>query len=90
MITTIRRQVIKQCPFKNEVDVGELAITFAGKALELHALDARIDEIAMGRTSHEDFTVAVRQLLPPGAQVVTTWQTGSWSVECRESTGEAP
>jgi hypothetical protein len=84
MITIIRRQVIKRCPFKDELDAGELVIAVNGDAPELHALGARVDAIASGRISHEDFTRKVAALFPAGSRVTTTWKTGPWSVEVRE------
>ena len=82
MITTIRRQVTKQCPFKDETDTGELAITIPGEAPELHDLAAAVDRLAAGGPiSHEDFTAMVADMLPPGSQVVTRWRTGPWDVE---------
>jgi hypothetical protein len=84
MITILRRPVVKQCPFKDETDAGELVITVPGNAPELHALAAAVDAAASGRVSHEDFTRRVAALLPPGSEAVTTWRTGPWSVEVRE------
>jgi len=84
MRTTIRRPVIKLCPFKDETDAGELIIMFPGEAPELHALAAKVDALAAGPVSHEDFTSAVAALLPAGSQVATTWNTGPWSVRVEE------
>ena len=84
MITTLRRQVIKQCPYKDETDAGELVITIPGEAPELHDLAARVDAAAAGRVSHEEFTRKVTALCPPGSQVTTTWHTGPWRAEVRE------
>jgi hypothetical protein len=84
VITTIRRPVIKRCPFKDETDAGELVITFAGEAPELHALAAEIDALCAGPVSHEAFTKAVYALIPAASLVVTTWNTGPWSVEITE------
>lgn len=87
MITVIRRPVVKRCPFKDEVDAGELVITLAGRAPELHELGERIDRLAAHPVSHEDFTREVCALLPEGARVVTTWHTGPWAVEVTEGAG---
>jgi hypothetical protein len=84
MITTIRRPVIKRCPFRDETDAGELVITFAGEAPELHALAAEIDALCTGPVSHEDFTRAVYALAPGASLVVTTWSTGPWAVKVTE------
>jgi hypothetical protein len=87
VITVLRRPIVKQCPFKDETDHGELVITIRGDAPELHALAAAVDEAAKGRVSHEDFTRRVAALLPAGSEVVTTWHTGPWDVEVREVSG---
>jgi hypothetical protein len=83
MIVILRRPVIKQCPFKDELDAGELIITIPYAAPELHQFAAQIDAVTARPVSHEDFTTAVARLLPD-AQIVTTWHTGPWSVEVRE------
>jgi chloramphenicol 3-O-phosphotransferase len=80
MITTLRRQVVKQCPYKAETDIGELVITIGGPAPELHALAAAIAAITAEPISHEEFTAAVADLLPAGARVDTTWHTAGWTV----------
>lgn len=82
MITVIRRPVIKRCPFVDETDAGELVITFPGEALELHNLAAEVDKLSAEPVSHEEFTASVAAMVP-GAHVVTTWNTGPWSVEVR-------
>ena len=84
MITTIRRPVIKRCPFKDETDAGELVITFDGEAPELHALAAAIDQLCQEPVTHEAFTAAVAELVPD-AKVTTTWSTGPWAAEVTES-----
>jgi hypothetical protein len=83
MITTLRRQVVKQCPFKDETDAGELVITIDGDAPELHGLGEAVDAYTADPISHEDFTRSVAMLLPAGSEAVTTWTTGPWSVEVR-------
>jgi len=84
MSVTICRQVIKACPFKDEMDAGELVITIAGDAPELHKLGREVDGLCTGPVSHEDFTRAVLALLPGGSAVTTRWHTGPWSVEVSE------
>ena len=81
---TIRRPVIKRCPFKDETDAGELMITFPGDAPELHNLSAQIDALCAGPVTHEDFTRGIAEMLGEGVQVITTWHTGSWAVEVSE------
>ena len=43
MKTTIRRPVIKQCPYRLETDAGELVIVFDGAAPELPVAGRRVD-----------------------------------------------
>jgi len=81
--TIIRRPVIKHCPFRDETDAGGLVITFSGPAPELHELGVWVDTLAAGPISHEEFTAGIAELVP-GAQVVTTWHTGPWTVECSD------
>lgn len=84
MIVILSRSVVKQCPFRDEIDAGELTVTVAGTAPELHQLAAQVDALCARPVSHEDFTAAVAALIP-GADVRTAWRTGPWSVEVRES-----
>lgn len=84
MITTIRRPVIKRCPFVGETDAGELVITFPGEAPELHNLAGQVDALCAEPISHEEFTASVAAMVPD-AHVVTTWSTGPWSVEVRQA-----
>lgn len=81
---TIRRHVQKPCPFKDETDAGELAITIYGDAPELHELGRNVDLLCSDPISHEDFTRAILLLLPEGAAVTTHWHTGPWTVEVSE------
>lgn len=81
---TVRRPVIKRCPFKPETDVGELVITFPEDAPELHNLAAWVDSLCGDPITHEEFTRAIADFLGSGTQVTTTWHTGPWSVEVTE------
>jgi len=81
MITTYRRPVIKQCPYKPETDLGELVITAAGRLPRLPALDAAIAAITARPASHEDLIAGVAALLPAGARVTATWHVPGWTVE---------
>ena len=81
---TVRRPVIKRCPFKPETDAGELIITFPEDAPELHNLAEQVDKLCAEPITHEDFTRAVADMLYGEALVTTTWNTGPWSVEVRE------
>jgi hypothetical protein len=79
---TIRTAVAKRCPYKDEIDIGELVITCPGDAPELHALAKQVKE--GGLVSHEQYTRDVLSLLPEGSSVTTHWHTGPWDVECSE------
>lgn len=84
VITRLRREVIKPCPFKEEMDAGELIIAIPGDAPELHKLGREVDGLCVSPISHEDFTRSVLALLPEGCSVTTRWHTGPWSVEVSE------
>lgn len=79
---TIRTAIAKRCPYKNELDIGELIITCPGDAPELHALGKQVRE--NGLVSHEQYTRDVLALLPEGSSVTTHWRTGPWEVEVTE------
>lgn len=85
---TIRRQVVKRCPFRDEWDIGTLTITLAEDLVpELHELGAQIDAIAdpeVGTLTHEEYQRRLREEILKGldAEIVTTWRTGPWDVEC--------
>jgi hypothetical protein len=85
LTTTLRRQVVKRCPYKDEIDIGELVITVPGPAPELHDLANAIDALTTDPISHEQFTAELADLLPGGSQVTTTWHTGPWDVEVTAS-----
>lgn len=89
LTTTLRRQIVKQCPYADETDVGELVIVIPEEAPELHNLAGAIDKLTARPVSHEEFTAAVADMLPPGSRVTTTWHTGPWDVEvtCAEVPG---
>jgi hypothetical protein len=84
---TLRWAITKRCPFRDELDAGDLEITVAEDAPELHNLAAEIWKLAAEiwkltaePVTHEAFTRAVAMMLPPGSEVVTTWNTGPFSV----------
>jgi hypothetical protein len=81
---TIRRPVLKRCPFADETDAGELVIVFPEDAPELHNLGEQIDILCREPATHEEFTLAVLDLLGGVGLVRTTWHTGPWSVEVTE------
>lgn len=81
---TVRRPVVKRCPHRDEIDAGELEITFTGDAPELHSLAAHVDAAAGEPVTHEEFTRQIAALVP-GAHVTTRWSTGPWSVEVGET-----
>jgi hypothetical protein len=87
-VITLRRPVLKRCPFKDESDAGELVIVLPGDAPELHTLGDQVDDLCADPITHEDFTRALLELLPEGAHVTTTWHTGSWSVEVAEGVSD--
>lgn len=76
--------VLKRCPYKDEVDIGSLAIAMHGDAPELHELGEQIDKLCEVPISHENFTRAVLALVPSATEVRTTWHTGPWTVEVVE------
>ena len=78
---TLRMTVIKQCPFRDETDTGELIITLPGDAPELHNLAEQVGKLCAEPVTHEDFTRSVRDLLNGEATIVTRWHTGPWDVE---------
>lgn len=84
MTTTLRTPVVKRCPFREEIDTGQLVITFPGEAPELHALGGQIAALEGREITHEAFTAAVAAVLPHGAVAVTTWNTGRFEVEVKE------
>jgi hypothetical protein len=83
MKVTIKRPVIKRCPFRDETDAGELTIVFASEAPELHDLAAAVDRLCEEPVTHEAFTAAVAALVPE-ATVTSTWTTGPWATEVTE------
>lgn len=76
--------VVKRCPFMDELDAGEVAVTLPGDAPELHNLAGKIRELCAEPVTHEQFTRGVLDLLGGEALVVTRWHTGPWEVEVRE------
>jgi len=87
--TILRTAVVKQCPYKPETDHGEVVITLAGPAPELHAFGAQIDGLSAEPISHEDYTAGIAALLPAGGTVTTRWHTGRWSVEVQDGAPDA-
>jgi hypothetical protein len=85
---TVTMPVLKPCPFADEIDAGQLAITFSEDAPELHNLAEQVQKLCTKRITHEDFTRSVADMLGGDALVVTTWNTGPWSVEVREGDGD--
>lgn len=77
------------CPFVEEVDNGQVTITWstAGKTLELHALAGYLQGFAAMEVSHEALTDELRHDLEgvPGiyaVDVTTTWETAGMGVKC--------
>lgn len=88
---TLRWAITKRCPFRDEIDAGQMVITVGENAPELHNLAGEVSRLTAEPVSHEDFTRAVAMLLPAGSEVVTTWNTGPFdvTVTCRVLPGEA-
>jgi hypothetical protein len=83
----LRMPVVKECPFREETDIGRLRIiVYGADAPELHALAARIEDLAVkpGGISHEDYTAAVAALCPAGSKVTSWWRTGPWEIRVDE------
>ncbi len=90
MVTvTLRSTVIKQCPYRDETDVGALVIVLDGEAPELHGLATQIDALCAEPITHEQFTAQLAAILPSGARITTNWTTGPWAVQV-EATGAVP
>ena len=90
MVTvTLRRTVIKQCPYRVETDTGELVIVLDGDAPELHDLAIKADALCAEPITHEQFTERLAAILPAGARITTNWTTGPWDVQV-EATGAIP
>jgi hypothetical protein len=90
MVTvTLRRTVIKQCPYRDETDTGELVIVLDGDAPELHDLAIKADALCAEPITHEQFTERLAAILPAGARITTNWTTGPWAVQV-EATGAVP
>lgn len=77
------------CPFKDEVDVGTIKLTWTvqTQTVELHSLAAWLEEFSTLRISHEDLTDEIARHLADtpgltGAQVTTTWNTAGMTVTC--------
>lgn len=83
--TTVTGAVFKQCPFKNELDSGEVELTFDGDAPELHGLAELLASYRQVKMSHEDFT---REMLVKTAAVSarSTWTTAGLRVVVEGST----
>ena len=82
------------CPFKDEVDDGQVTITWtcAGSTLELHRLRSYLDTFAPSVISHEELTELIQGQLSqvPGIKdvtVATEWPTAGFQVGV---TGEVP
>lgn len=92
MRVTATRAVQKQCPYKDEVDVGTLTIVWEtdDDVPELHELAHMIDSVADAPSddnpgyspamTHEQWTLAVRTLVPDAISVTSEWQTGPWGI----------
>jgi len=80
--------VRKRCPFRDEIDWGEVTITYEtnATAIELHSLAAYLATFTDRPMSHEDFVVEVRLWLDrPSVEVSSRWTTAGMEVECSTS-----
>jgi NADPH-dependent 7-cyano-7-deazaguanine reductase QueF len=57
---TVRRLFVHRCPFVDEIDQGEIEISWDGSAVELHELGDYLDTWATVPISHEAVAEAVR------------------------------
>ena len=82
MKITVRSPLVHVCPFADEIDVGEVEMTFEGDAPELYDLRRHLERFATQALTHEAIT---RQLAEdfPQAEIVTTWTTAGMGVEVR-------
>lgn len=71
--------VVKRCPFKDEIDFGNVILTFKETAPELHYVADLIATYRDRQLSHEDFTNEMLAVLNPET-VVSTWTTAGFSV----------
>ena len=82
----VTADVVKLCPFRDEVDRGTLVVAWYAEShtLELHAFRAWLDCFATRRISHEDFTRLVASeltsLFSDTVEVVATWQTAGMAI----------
>lgn len=74
------------CPFKSEVDQGEVTLTWnaMGSTLELHSVREWLDGYANHTVSHEDLTGILLDTLIDlelgGLSVTTRWETAGGTV----------
>jgi NADPH-dependent 7-cyano-7-deazaguanine reductase QueF len=77
------------CPFKDEVDRGDVKITWTtnGNTFELHSLRAYLGAFADLTITHEDLTEQIRRELGAfhgvhNVTVQTSWETAGMGVVC--------
>jgi len=75
------------CPFRDERDDGRTSIRWVVQThtIELHSLRVWLDSLAEKKTSHEQFTAAVRAAVSglegiAEVQVVSYWETAGFKV----------
>lgn len=81
MRTIVRSRLVHLCPYKDEIDVGLVELTFTGPSPELHGLADRLRSFAFKRITHEALTERIA--VETGASVVTRWTTAGMEVEVR-------
>lgn len=82
MRTVVSAEIIKRCPYVDEIDLGTVEIAFDGPARELHGLAAHLASYRDVAISHEDFTRAIADANPAARCVTTRWRTAGLSIEC--------
>lgn len=88
---TVAGPLIHMCPFVNEIDHGNITITWkpSGRTFELHSLRAYLNSWADSQVSHEAITDRVLHDLTAtsGVTAVTVeshwWMTAGFAVQVR-------
>lgn len=84
MKVTVTGVVRHLCPYVDEVDHGEVELTFHvadGDGPELHSLAHRLRDYEDERISHEAFTRTLLDVTD-AERVVTRWTTAGLAVTC--------
>ena len=89
---TATAELLHQCPFVHEADVGTVTIRWStcGNTIELHSLAEYLKQFATWEISHEALTEQIKHDID-GVQgiyatsVSTTWKTAGMDVTCSTS-----